>query len=51
MNDLRSKLKISEEALKALNDFLLDKDNLIINDLFKIIDKHKGCRSPYRLKF
>ncbi len=42
MNDLRSKLKISEEALKALNDFLLDKDNLIINDLFKIIDKYGG---------
>lgn len=42
MNDLRSKLKISEEALKALNDFLLDKDNLVINDLFKIIDKYGG---------
>lgn len=42
MNDLRSKLKISEEALKAINDFLLDKDNLIINYFFKIIGKYGG---------
>lgn len=42
MNDLRSKLKISKEALKTINDFLLDKDNIIINELFKIINKYGG---------
>ena len=42
MNILRNRLKISERALKSVNDFLLDENNLIINDLFKIINKYGG---------
>lgn len=42
MNNLRSRLKISESALKSVNDFLLNETNPIINDLFTIIDKYGG---------
>ena len=38
----REKLKIPEEALKSINDFILDESNPLINDLFKIIEKYGG---------
>lgn len=36
----RSKLKISEESVEAINKFLLDESNPLINDLLKVIDKY-----------
>ena len=42
MNDPREKLKIREENLEAINDFLLKKDNPLTNGLLEIVDKHGG---------
>jgi hypothetical protein len=42
MSKLRDKLKISKSALQALNDFMLDEDNPLINDLLQLIDKYGG---------
>jgi hypothetical protein len=42
MNDLRKKLEIPKKALKAVNDFILDENNPLINDLFTVIDKYGG---------
>ena len=42
MNPLREKLKIPLNALEALNDFIMDENNPLINDLFKIIEKYGG---------
>ncbi len=40
MKDIKEKLKISEDNLKEINDFLLQNDNSLINNLLKIVDKH-----------
>jgi hypothetical protein len=40
--DLRDRLKINEENLKNINDFLLRKDNQLVNGLLEIIDKYGG---------
>ena len=42
MTSLREKLKIPESALNAVNDFILDENNPLINKLFKIIEKYGG---------
>jgi len=42
MKDIREKLKIPDTALKAVNDFLLDDKNPLINDLLAIVDKYGG---------
>lgn len=42
MKDIRNKLKISDNALKAINDFLLDDKNPLINELLTIVDKYGG---------
>jgi len=42
MKDIRKKLEIPKEALKSVNDFLLDETNPLINDLFTVIDKYGG---------
>jgi len=42
MKNLRDKLKIPKNALQAINDFLLDEDNPVINDLLNIIEKYGG---------
>lgn len=42
MNDLRKKLEIPKEALKSINEFLLDENNPLINDLLSVIDKYGG---------
>ncbi len=42
MDDLRQNLRIPEENLKEINDFLLQEDNPLINDLLQIIDKYGG---------
>ncbi|MFW9904372.1 MAG: hypothetical protein ACFFFH_08580 [Candidatus Thorarchaeota archaeon] len=42
MNNLRSKLRILDQNLKEINDFLLNEDNSLINDLLELIDKYGG---------
>ncbi|MFX1283316.1 MAG: hypothetical protein ACFFB5_06655 [Promethearchaeota archaeon] len=42
MNSLRTKLRISDQNLKEINDFLLNEDNPLINDLLELIEKYGG---------
>ena len=42
MVDVKEKLKIKEENLKEINDFLLRKDNPLVNGLLEIVEKHGG---------
>ena len=42
MNELRNKLKITNKALESVNKFLGDENNVLINELFKVIDKYGG---------
>lgn len=42
MPDYREKLRIKEENLEEINEFLLKKDNPLINNLLKTIDKYGG---------
>ncbi len=42
MTDLRDRLKIHEENLKDINDFLLRKDNQLVNGLLEIVDRYGG---------
>jgi len=40
--DLREKLRINESNLREINDFLLRKDNPLVNGLLRIVEKHGG---------
>lgn len=42
MDSLREKLRIKEENLKKINDFILKEDNPLVNNLLKIIEKYGG---------
>ncbi len=42
MKDLRQKLRIEEESLKKINDFILKEDNPLVNSLIKIIEQYGG---------
>ena len=42
MKELRKKLKITNEAIEVVNKFLTDENNVLINDLFEVIDKYGG---------
>ncbi|MDH5495699.1 MAG: hypothetical protein OEY24_08380 [Candidatus Bathyarchaeota archaeon] len=42
MEKLRQKLRIKDETLKKINEFILKEDNPLINNLLKIIEKHGG---------
>lgn len=42
MDSLREKLRIKEENLKKINDFILKEDNPLVNSLLKIIEKYGG---------
>lgn len=42
MEDIRDKLRINEERLKEINNFLLEKDNPLVSDLLEIIEKYGG---------
>jgi len=39
---LREKVKISEKRLEEINNFLLDSNNKLINDLLSIVEKYGG---------
>ena len=40
--NVKNKLRIKEENLKAINDFLLRKDNPVVDNLLNIIERHGG---------
>jgi len=40
--NIKNKLRINEENLKAINDFLLRKDNPVVDGLLSVIEKHGG---------
>ena len=42
MSNLRERLKISEERLREVNDFILDPENELINSLLEIVEKYGG---------
>ena len=42
MSTLRERLRISEENLREVNDFLMREDNPLVNELLKIVEKYGG---------
>jgi hypothetical protein len=48
MDALRERLRISEDNLKEINDFLLRKDNPLTNGLLKIVEKYGGVEEINR---
>lgn len=42
LNGLRDRLRIREERLRDINEFLLKEDNPLINDLLKIVERYGG---------
>jgi hypothetical protein len=48
MNNLREKLRINEENLQEINNFLLSEDNPLVNGLLKIIEKYGGVEEINR---
>lgn len=48
MDNLRERLKIKEETLMEINDFLLKKDNPLVNGLLEIVDKYGGVEEINR---
>jgi hypothetical protein len=40
--DLRKRLKVSEERLEEINDFLLRKENPFVNGLLEVVEKYGG---------
>lgn len=42
MTDIRGRLKISEETLERINDFLVAKDNQLVNGLLEVVEKFGG---------
>ena len=48
MSALKERLRIKEENLKEINDFLLKEDNPIINGLLKIVEKYGGVNEINR---
>ncbi|MBI5001313.1 MAG: hypothetical protein HZB92_07305 [Euryarchaeota archaeon] len=39
---MQKKLKISDKRLKEINDLLLDPDNVLVQDLLAVVEKHGG---------
>ena len=44
MVDPRAELRINEDSLKEINEFLLKKDNPLVNRLLEIVDKYGGVK-------
>jgi hypothetical protein len=42
--DPRAQLRINEDSLKEINEFLLKKDNPLVNRLLEIVDKYGGVK-------
>jgi len=48
VENLRKKLKISNAALQSLNEYILDPDNPLINDLLEVIKEYGGVEEINR---
>lgn len=48
LSDLRKKLRIHEENLTEINEFLLTKDNPLVDGLLEIVEKHGGVNEINR---
>lgn len=48
LSDLRKKLRIHEENLTEVNEFLLTKDNPLVDGLLEIVEKHGGVNEINR---
>lgn len=48
LNNLRGNLRIKEENLKEINDFLLKEDNPLTSELLKIVEKYGGVNEINR---
>jgi len=46
--DLRRRLTITESQVREINDFLVRKDNELVNALLEVVDKHGGVREINR---
>jgi len=46
--NVKDKLRIKEENLRAINDFLLRKDNPVVDGLLSVIEKHGGVEEINR---
>jgi len=42
LEGIREKLQVNEERLKEINNFLLEKDNPLVNNLLEIVEKYGG---------
>jgi hypothetical protein len=42
LDNLRERLRINEENLREINDFLLREDNPLVNSLLEIVEKYGG---------
>jgi len=42
LDDLRRRLRIKDENLKEINDFLMREDNSLVNGLLRIVEKYGG---------
>ena len=40
MSDLRERLRIDEAQLRAINDFLLDPGNEVVNRFLEVVDRY-----------
>ena len=45
---LKENLRITEDRLKMMNDFLMDPDNPLVNDLLAVIDRYGGVEEINR---
>ncbi|HYC11959.1 MAG TPA: hypothetical protein VEC02_04780 [Nitrososphaerales archaeon] len=48
MTDTRRRLKIDEKRLEEINDFLLSKDNKLVNGLLEVVEKYGGVEEINR---
>jgi len=46
--DLRKRLEIGEENLREINKFFLQSDNLLIDDVLQIVERHGGVEEINR---
>ena len=42
MNNIKERLRIKDEKLREINDFLMREDNPLVNGLLRIVEKHGG---------
>lgn len=48
MNKIKKRLRIKDEKLREINDFLMREDNPLVNGLLRIVEKHGGVEEINR---